>query len=125
MVSPIKCEVLVNKYVHVDAEVYEELENKEEYNKTRKDKCQIESTFTRQEIFAEINEILKGTFYNQDCATILYTQTQEKLIDSSVTQEVLNVPQARDKLLEEIENYDSLNANMMFIVDVFLSYRFV
>jgi predicted RNA-binding protein with PIN domain len=47
------------------------------------------------------------------------------LIDSSVTQEVLNVPQARDKLLEEIENYDSLNANMMFIVDVFLSYRFV
>lgn len=120
MVSPIKCEVLVNKYVQNDADNYEET-----YKKIRKDKCQIESLFERREIFNEVNEILKGTFYNQNEKTIVYTQVHEKFLDESVIQKVLTVEKERDKLLDDIEKYDSLNANMMYIVDVFNKYRFI
>jgi len=120
MVSPIKCEVLVNKYVHNDADNYED-----DYKKLRRDKCQIESMFERKDIFNEVNEILKGTLYNQDEKTIVYTQKYEKFIEESINQQVLTVEKQRDKLLDEIESYDSLNANMMYIVDVFNHYRFI
>ena len=119
MVSPIKCEVLVNKYVQNDADNYED-----SYKKTRSDKCQIQSTYTRQEIFGEVNKILKEVLYNQDQKTVVYTQVEEKFLDKDVIQQVVVVEKQRDKLLDEIEGYDSLNANMMYVVDLFNTYKF-
>jgi hypothetical protein len=119
MVSPIKCEVLVNKYVQNDADNYED-----SYKKTRSDKCQIQSAYTRQEIFTEVNKILKEVLYNQDQKTVVYTQTEEKFLDKDIIQQVVVVEKQRDKLLDEIEGYDSLNANMMYVVDLFNAYKF-
>jgi hypothetical protein len=67
---------------------------------------------------------LKEVLYNQDQKTVVYTQVEEKFLDKDIIQQVVVVEKQRDKLLDEIEGYDSLNANMMYVVDLFNNYKF-
>ncbi len=67
---------------------------------------------------------MKEVLYNQDQKTVVYTQVEEKFLDKDIIQQVVVVEKQRDKLLDEIEGYDSLNANMMYVVDLFNVYKF-
>jgi hypothetical protein len=126
MVSPIKTEIMFNKYIK--GEVDEE-------NKTRKEKFRMESETTIREAIEDITKIVNNPLLNSENQVIVYckreidfirkdVQFSIELDDDYYEEDDEDDEDAPVNKLREIEKYDSLCKTSVFISKVFKWFSF-
>jgi hypothetical protein len=129
MESPIKCQVLLNKYVTKQKEEEDEID--------RKIKLQYESKNTLEEIKKEIDIIVNNPLYNNEQDVVVYCRQDTDLVMFD-RKKFFNIPievydqdeelddndKTNKKNLAKIENYDSLSSCAVFISKMFQMYNF-
>lgn len=127
MESPIKCQILLNKYINKEKEEDDEID--------RKIKCRYESKSTLEDIKKEISIIINNPLYNNEEDVVVYSRQDTKLIPFG-RKKFFNIPfelyvdseeedeKLKKKNLATIEKYDSLSSCGVFISKMFQMYNF-
>jgi len=117
MVSPIKCEVLYNKYITREKE--------EGVKSGRKMKLQYESETTLEDAVSDIDAVLKNPLYHNENKLKIYCR--EDFPEGVIADDYkycLRVNETTDEKMKEIEKYDSLCKCSIFLSLVFQKYKF-
>lgn len=133
MESPIKCQVLLNKYITKEKEEDDEID--------RKIKCRYESSSTLEEIKKEISIIINNPLYNNEEDVVVFCRQDTKLIPFG-RNKFFNIPfeeeeddndkdfeldeneKKNKKNLVTIEKYDSLSSCGVFVSKMFQMFNF-
>jgi len=123
MVSPIKTEVLLNKYVTK--------ENTSNFkDPDRSVRSQYESEYTLDELKKDIGDIVENPLYNAEKELMVYCREEIPFVDKErqiiieVEEEIYDEDDKEQTEMRKIELRDSLGKNMIFLSKVFSMYSF-
>jgi hypothetical protein len=129
MLSPIKTEILYNKYIHYDYEDGVKL--------PRREKLSVESSTTIEEMEESIVNIVSNPLYSQTNKPFVYSTQDIPFLSSEGIQvqvhkvelvmEEVEIKEEDEKRSTKIKNfaeYDSLCKNVLFISKVFGKFKF-
>lgn len=143
MVSPIKCEVLLNKYIAINEDENDESEmdafvnivQKDSVEKRKQKLCQ-ESETTLETIQQAVRDIVSSPLLNNNTKPIVYCQEHLDFLDKDVDQQVMKVWSSHNKniieeeeetqyeMLQKFSEYDSLCRNITLISKLFQMFSF-
>jgi len=124
MVSPIKTEVLLNKYIKKE-------NNSMTKDPERKNRSRYESEYTMTDFEKDINDIVNSPLYNAENDLVVYAREEIPYI-SSDKQYVIEIEEEIDideedkekNAMRKIEERDSLSKNMIYLSKLFERYSF-
>ena len=115
MASPIKCELLYNKYIKKEIE--------EDDPQNRKIKFRYESETTIEQAEKEINDIFSSPLLNAENNVKVYCKELISIIPKNI-QYTLSSKIVNNDKIKDIEKYDSLCSLIVFISKIFQQYKF-
>ncbi len=143
MVSPIKCEVLLNKYVsekeqeeeEMDVESFVNIIHKDSVNRRKQKLCQ-ESEVSLEKIKQEVRDIVASPLLNNNTKPVVYCKEHLDFLGEDVDQKVMKVWSNDERIVlddEEVSQhdmllkfseYDSLCSNITLVSKLFQMFSF-
>jgi hypothetical protein len=143
MVSPIKCEVLLNKYVsekeqeeeEMDVESFVNIIHKDSVNRRKQKLCQ-ESEISLEKIKQEVRDIVASPLLNNNTKPIVYCKEHLDFLGEDVDQKIMKVWSNDERIVlddEEVSQhdmllkfseYDSLCSNITLVSKLFQMFSF-
>jgi len=124
MVSPIKTEVLLNKYIKKE-------NNSIAKDPERKNRSRYESEYTMSDFEKDINEIVNSPLYNAENELVVYSREEIPFISTDkqcvmeIEEEIeIDEDDKEKNAMRKIEERDSLSKNMIYLSKLFERYSF-